>query len=127
MSGTTVRVKFAKARTKRPKAAQGAPDPVQASGPTRLARMLALAHYIERLVEAGELSGYAEAAKALGLTRARVTQVMDLLYLAPDIQEEILALADAAASCPKHRSLLPIAATAAWSEQRRLWRAARRA
>ena len=58
---------------------------------TRAARMLALAHHIERLVEAGELEGYAEAARALGLTRARLTQVMSLLLLAPDVQERILA------------------------------------
>ena len=57
---------------------------------SRIARMLALAHHIERLVEAGQLSGYAEAARVLGLTRARLTQVMKLLLLAPDIQESIL-------------------------------------
>ncbi len=57
---------------------------------SRAARQLALAHYIERLVEAGELSGYAEAARVLGLTRARLTQVMGLLLLAPAIQARIL-------------------------------------
>lgn len=53
--------------------------------------MLALAHHIERLVDAGELpGGYADAARTLGLTRARLTQVMNLLLLAPEIQEQIL-------------------------------------
>ncbi len=52
--------------------------------------MLALAHHVERLIEAGELSGYAKAARAIGLTRARLTQVMNLMLLAPDIQESIL-------------------------------------
>ena len=52
--------------------------------------MLALAHHIERLIEAGELSGYAEAAQCLGLTRARLTQVMSLLLLAPNTQERLL-------------------------------------
>ena len=52
--------------------------------------MLALAHHVERLVEAGELTGYAEAAKALGITRERMTQVKNLLLLAPEIQEAIL-------------------------------------
>ena len=52
--------------------------------------MLALAHRIERLVDARELSGYAEAARTLGLTRARLTQVMNLLLLAPEIQHAIL-------------------------------------
>ena len=46
--------------------------------PSRAARMLALAHHVERLIEAGELTGYADAARGLGLTRARLTQVMNL-------------------------------------------------
>ena len=52
--------------------------------------MLALAHHIERLIEAGELSGYAEAAQCLGLTRARLTQVMGLILLPPETQEQVL-------------------------------------
>ena len=62
------------------------PQPV-----SRAARQLALAHHVERLVEAGELAGYAEAAQALGVTRARLTQVMNLLLLAPEIQEAVMA------------------------------------
>ncbi len=53
--------------------------------------MLAFAHHVERLIDAGELSGYAEAARALGVTRARLTQIMKLLLLAPDVHEQILA------------------------------------
>ena len=52
--------------------------------------MLALAHHVERLIEAGDLSGYAEAAQCLGLTRARLTQVMNPLLLAPEIQARLL-------------------------------------
>lgn len=52
--------------------------------------MLALAHYVERLVEAGEIESYAEAARVLGLTRARLTQVMGLVLLAPEVQERVL-------------------------------------
>ncbi len=59
-------------------------------GPSRAARMLALAHHVERLVEAGELSGYAEAARALGVTRARMTQVMKLVLLAPEVQRRVV-------------------------------------
>ena len=44
------------------------------------------------VIEAGELTGYAEAARILGLTRARLTQVMNLLLLlSPAIQEQIVA------------------------------------
>ncbi len=58
--------------------------------PTRLARQLALAYYIERQVESGELESYAEAARLLGMSRARISQVMNLLTLSPGIQEAIL-------------------------------------
>ena len=52
--------------------------------------MLALAHYIERQVEDNAIPDYAAAARALGLTRARITQITGLLLLAPEIQERVL-------------------------------------
>jgi hypothetical protein len=52
--------------------------------------MLALAHHIETLVEDGVLHDYAVAARILGVTRARMTQVLNLILLAPEIQERVL-------------------------------------
>jgi hypothetical protein len=52
--------------------------------------MLALAYYVERQIEAGTVRDFADAAKRLGLTRARMTQVMNLLQLAPVMQEDVL-------------------------------------
>ena len=57
----------------------------------RLTRLLALAHRWERLISEGVVSDRAEIARAMGLTRPRVTQIMNLLLLAPAIQEDILA------------------------------------
>ncbi len=57
---------------------------------SRLARQLALAYKIERLVEAGELRDYADAARTLGMTRARLTQIVNLRWLTPRIQEAII-------------------------------------
>ena len=37
------------------------------------------------------MADYAEAARVLGLTRARLTQATNLLLLAPEIQEAILS------------------------------------
>ena len=54
------------------------------------ARQLALAYHIEALIEEGRLQSYAHAARALGVTRARLTLIMNLLTLAPQIQECIL-------------------------------------
>jgi len=96
-SPRTIRFKIPVAR-RRSRAAPGATEPPSPTtlsaasppGPSRAARMLALAHYVERLVEAGELTGYAEAARSLGVTRARLTQLEKLTLLAPVIQEQIL-------------------------------------
>jgi hypothetical protein len=58
----------------------------------RIVRLLGLAHHIERRVRSGELDDLAAAARAYGLTRARLTQITNLTLLAPAIQEEILAM-----------------------------------
>ncbi|MFO1052239.1 MAG: hypothetical protein U1F36_08500 [Planctomycetota bacterium] len=60
----------------------------------RKARRLALAHLIERLIELGMLRDYADAAERLGLTRARLTQVMDMLLLPIAEQEQLLLLGE---------------------------------
>ena len=102
-----------------PDQAPAALDPEAAPQPqrvTRAARMLALAHHVERLVEAGELAGYAEAARALGVTRARLTQVMNLLLLSPKVQEELFA----GKLRMSERALRCVVATPKWSTQQRL-------
>ena len=58
----------------------------------RVVKLLALAHRVDAMIRVGELKDLADAARTLGLTRARVTQVMNLLLLAPEIQEAILDL-----------------------------------
>ncbi len=55
-------------------------------------RLMALAIHMEDLVDRGEVTDYAELARLAHVTRARMTQIMNLLHLAPDIQEEILFL-----------------------------------
>ncbi len=52
--------------------------------------MLALAHYVERLVEEGTVTSYADAARQLGVSRARMSQLMNLLNLPPRVQEGLL-------------------------------------
>src|SRR5262249_32149429 len=58
----------------------------------RIARLLALAHRFEGLLRDGAVKDYAELARLGHVTRARITQVMNLLLLAPGIQEAILFL-----------------------------------
>ena len=52
--------------------------------------MLALAYHVEDLVERGALASYAEAAVRLGVSRARLAQVVRLLDLSPRVQEAIV-------------------------------------
>jgi hypothetical protein len=90
----------------------------------RVARLMALALRLEELVRAGRVGSYSELASLGQVTRARVSQVMSLLHLAPDIQEALLFLP------PTERGrdpviladLMPIAARIDWRTQRRLWR-----
>lgn len=106
-----------------PGAAAPAPFPAPERIP-RVARVLALAHHWQGLIRSGAVRDQAELARLVGVSRARVTQVMGLLCLAPDIQDEVLVSTALAMNAVRHRILLPIAATAEWSEQRRLWHAA---
>lgn len=95
--------------------------------PARVARQLALAHALQRRVDAGEFGDYADMARALGFTRARVTQIMDLLLLAADIQEEILHLEVAPGAQPiSERALRHGLRSLMWEEQRRAWKELRR-
>lgn len=70
----------------------GAPPrkPATKRVPTRAARLLALAHRIDGLVRDGKMTDNAEVALVAGLSRARVSQIVDLMYLAPAIQERVL-------------------------------------
>jgi hypothetical protein len=89
----------------------------------RVARHLALAHEIERRIRAGELDDLAHAARAFGLTRARVTQIVSLTLLAPAIQDEILALPPVTAGRDPitERTLRRIVAEPVWERQLAVW------
>ena len=56
----------------------------------RKRRQLALAYKIAALIESGELASFSDAAKRIGVTRARVTQIMDLQLLPMAEQERLL-------------------------------------
>jgi hypothetical protein len=58
----------------------------------RVACLLAVAHRIEHLVQSGQVRDYAEIARLGRVSRARVSQIVKLLALAPSIQEQILFL-----------------------------------
>src|SRR3954463_8121460 len=90
----------------------------------KIARLMALAIRFDGLLQRGEVKDYAELARLGHVTRARVTQVMNLLQLAPDIQEAILFLPEVAGGRDpvKEWEVRPIAAEADWGRQRGMWR-----
>ena len=53
---------------------------------------MALALKFEELIRKGVVKDYAELARLGHITRARLTQIMNLTLLAPSIQEELLFL-----------------------------------
>jgi predicted XRE-type DNA-binding protein len=57
---------------------------------SRLTKLLALAHRWNRLILEGSIVNQVEIARIFGISRARVSQIMDLAYLTPEIQEHIL-------------------------------------
>jgi hypothetical protein len=94
----------------------------------RVSRLMALAVKLDHLVETGAVRDQAELAELGHVTRARVTQIMNLLHLAPDIQEEILFLPAVTEGRDEvtERHLRRVAAHPSWPEQRRLLQAVRR-
>jgi hypothetical protein len=86
---------------------------------------MALAIRFGELMRSGEVTTYAELAKLGRVTRARMTQIMSLFCLAPDIQEEILFLPHIVKGRDRIqlRHLMPIAALSDWRQQRVLWKA----
>jgi hypothetical protein len=90
----------------------------------RLTRLLALAHRWNRLIEEGVVTDYAEIASTMGLSRARVTQIMDLLYLAPEIQEDILS--GKIQEPVSERAARALIRVPEWTKQRMVWRQSER-
>ena len=88
-----------------------------------MARLLALAIRYDQLLQAGHVRDYQELSQLGQVSRARITQIMNLSLLAPDIQEAILFLETGkSGSNPiSERDLRPIVAHTSWSRQRTMW------
>jgi hypothetical protein len=86
---------------------------------------MALAMRLDELIRSGEVTSYADLARLGHVTRARLSQIVGLLCLAPDLQEEILFLPRPMKGRDpvQLRHLLPIAVLADWRKQRIRWKA----
>lgn len=91
----------------------------------RLSRLMALAIHFEGLLANGEVTDMADLARLGHVSRARITQIMNLRLLAPDIQEDLLFLphTETARDTLKYADIGPLTVEPDWQEQRKLWRA----
>jgi hypothetical protein len=101
------------------------PSPVPLGRVPRVARLLALALRLQQLVQTGVIANYAQLARLGHVSRARVTQIVNLALLAPDLQEAVLFLPPTVRGRdPIHVCQLQrVAAELDWRQQRRLWQA----
>jgi predicted NACHT family NTPase len=85
---------------------------------------MALAIKLDGLVRQRVVPDYAALARLGHVSRARVAQIMNLLLLAPDIQEQLLFLPETlhGRDAIHLRQLQPIALLPDWSAQRPRWR-----
>src|SRR5215469_17185330 len=58
----------------------------------RVARLMALALRLDELVRTGQVANYSALAALGHVTRARICQILNLIHLAPDLQEGLLFL-----------------------------------
>jgi hypothetical protein len=102
---------------------QPVPDDVPAGRVPRVARLMALAIRFDDLIRSGAITDQADLARLGHVSRARVTQIMNLLHLAPSIQEEILFLPRVTNGRDPitERDLRAVAAETDWGRQRAVW------
>jgi hypothetical protein len=115
---------FSIQRRRRHKAMVEPPAPVKVAPGRlpRITRLIALAIRFEQLLRERKVASYSALAKLGHVSRARMTQIMNLLGLAPDIQEELLFLPRVERYERFHlRRLQPIARLLSWRQQRECW------
>jgi hypothetical protein len=88
-----------------------------------VAKLMALAIRLEHLLATRQVNDQAEIARTAGITRARVTQILNLTNLAPDIQQALLDLEPSTDPAPqfRERDLREIAIQPNWIKQRKAW------
>jgi hypothetical protein len=111
-------------KAQRSRSTRLAASPLSSAGRVpRIARLLALAHKLDGLLGQGVIRDYAALARLGHVSRARITQIMSLLRLAPDIQEAILFLPRTLQGRDPIRlqQLRPLVQALDWRQQRALW------
>ena len=101
-----------------------APEPAAPTGRIpRVSKLMALAIRFDQLLFEGKVTDQSELARLAHVTQPRMTQIMNLLHLAPDIQEELLHLPPVTSGDDPitEHDLRPITRMRDWWKQRRAW------
>jgi hypothetical protein len=125
MTTVTKKIHFA-IKGKRKLAIDGpAPEPKEPAGRVpRVSKLMALAIRFDELLRSGKVRDMSELARLAHVSQPRMTQIMNLLHLAPDIQEEILYMPYIVEGrdIVTERYIRQIVAKMDWEKQRAVWR-----
>lgn len=124
MISTTRKVRFVRRPDKSRAIVEASGNSAAAAGRVpRISRLMALAIHFDRLLREGKVRDQSELARLAHVTQPRMTQIMNLNYLAPDIQAELLSLplVVEGRNLVHERTLRPMATATSWSLQREIW------
>lgn len=125
MTKVTRRIHFA-TKSRRKTAIPGPPaEPrVRVCRTPRVSKLMALAIRFDQLLSEGKVGDLSELARLAHVTQPRMTQIMNLLHLAPDIQDAILHLAPAVEGrdAVTEHELRPVTRIPDWCTQRAMWK-----
>ncbi len=95
----------------------------QSGRTSRISKLVALAIRMQSMIDSGEVETYQQLAELGRISQPRMTQIMSLLNLAPDILEELLYLPDVIQGKAQihERLLRPLTREIDWKVQRRMW------
>ena len=88
-----------------------------------ISRLLALAMQYDQMLRNKTVPDFTTLCQYAGVSKPRMTQILNLINLAPDIQTEILTLQEIRQSRGyfTERKLRPIAQESDWEKQRAMW------
>ena len=89
----------------------------------RISKLVALASRMQSMLESRQVDTFQQLAELGKISQPRMTQIMSLLNLAPDIQEELLYLPEVmqGKAAIHERLLRPLTREMDWRVQRRIW------
>ena len=89
--------------------------------PPRIARLVALAHKLESMIQSGAVEDYKDLSQRAQVSPTRIGQIVLLAHLAPEIQEYVLFLSAEYAGLITELQLRNIAHELVWQQQRQMF------